>query len=166
MPKSAFPESHHSGNSRMLNWLLTNKLREFACALRNAHYSGQSIDSLQAAKSKMLEEVHRILTIALGEPPVSFDWNFRDKEKNYRSHKNQNPVEFYKKIVDYPLENTVSLINDPRNSLNQLYTVEYLGNVVGGRPVTYVNVSIDQLKKYAIKSIKDHRPGIKVLSDV
>lgn len=159
MPKSAFPESFHSGNSRMLNWLLTNKLREFACTLRNAHSSGQSIESIQAVKSKMLEEVYRILTIALGEPPVNFDWSFRDKEKNFKSFKNQSPLEFYKNVVDYPLENTVSLINDPRNGMNQLFTVEYLGNVVGGRPVTYVNVPIDQLKKYTIKSIKDNRPG-------
>ena len=158
MPKSAFPESYHSGNSRMLNWLLTNKLREFACTLRNAHVSGQSMDSIHAVKSKMLEEVNRILTISLGEPPIKFDWTFRDKEKKYKSYKDQSPVEFYKTIVDYPLENTVSLINDPRNEMNQLFTVEYLGNVVGGRPVTYINVPIEQLKKYTIKSIKDNRP--------
>lgn len=159
MPKGAFPESFHSGNSRMLNWLLTNKLREFACTLRNAHKSGKSIESMQAVKEIMLEEVHRILTISLGQPPINFDWNFRDKEKNYQNFKNQSPVEFYKKIVEFPLENTISLINDPRNEMGRLFTVEYLGNVVGGRPVTYVNVSIEELKKYTIKSIKDHRPG-------
>lgn len=142
----------------MLNWLLTNKLREFACTLRNAHVSGQSIESIQAVKSKMLEEVHRILTISLGEPPLKFDWAFKDKDKNYKAFKGQDAVEFYKKIVDFPLENTVSLVNDPRNEMNQLYTVEYLGNVVGGRPVTYINVPIEQLKKYTIKSIKDNAP--------
>lgn len=160
MPKDAFPESFHSGNSRMLNWLLTNKLREFACTLRNAHDSGKSIESMQAVKEIMLEEVHRILSISLGQPPVKFDWNFRDKDKNYQSFKNQNPIEFFKKIVHFPLENTVSLINDPRNEMGRLFTVEYLGNVVGGRPVTYVNVPIEELKKYTIKSIKEHRPGI------
>lgn len=158
MPKSAFPESYHSGNSRMLNWLLTNKLREFACTLRNAHVSGQSIESIQAAKSKMLEEVHRILTISLGEPPINFDWSFRDKEKTYKSFKDQTPLQFYKGIVDFPLGNTVSLINDPRNEMYKLYTVEYLGNVVGGRPISYINVPIEELKKYTIKSIKDNCP--------
>ena len=159
VPKSAFPESFHSGNSRMLNWLLTNKLREFACALRNAHSSGQSLESIRAAKTKMLEEIHRILTIALGEPPSKFDWAFRDKEKEFKVIKDQDPLSFYRQIVDYPLESTVSLINDPRNEYYRLYTVEYLGNIVGGRPVLYVNVPIDLLKKYAIKSIKDNRPG-------
>ena len=102
----------------------------------------------------MLEEVHRILTIALGEPPLKFDWTFRDKEKNYKSFKNQSPLEFYRDIVGYPLENTVSLINDPRNEMNQVYTVEYLGNVIGGRPVTYINVPIDQLKSIQLNLLK------------
>lgn len=159
MPKSAFPESQHSSNSRMLNWLLTNKLREFACTLRNAFEAGQSMESIQLAKGMMMEDVHRILTISLGEPPETFDWSFRDKDKTFKKFSNQTPLEFYKTVVEFPLENTVSLINDPRNELNRLYTVEYLGNVVGGRPVTYVNVSIDQLKKYTIKSIKDNRAG-------
>jgi bleomycin hydrolase len=163
MPKSAFPESFHSGNSRMLNWLLTNKLREFACTLRNAHSSGQSMETMHSVKDKMMEEVYRILSISLGEPPIKFDWSFRDKEKAFQSFRDQSPLEFYKEIVGFSLEDTVSLINDPRNEMNRLFTVEYLGNVVGGRPVTYVNVPIDQLKKYTIKSIKDHRPGIKRL---
>jgi bleomycin hydrolase len=111
----------------------------------------------------MMEEVYRILSISLGEPPIKFDWSFRDKEKAFQSFRDQSPLEFYKEIVGFSLEDTVSLINDPRNEMNRLFTVEYLGNVVGGRPVTYVNVPIDQLKKYTIKSIKDHRPGIKRL---
>ncbi len=159
MPKSAFPESFHSSNSRILNWLLTNKLREFACALRNAHSAGQSLEFIRAAKAKMLEEIHRIITIALGEPPSKFDWTFRDKDKEFKVVKDQNPISFYREIVDYPLEPTVSLINDPRNEYYRLYTVEHLGNIVGGRPVLYVNVPIDFLKKHAIKSIKDNRPS-------
>lgn len=36
---------------------------------------------------------------------------------------------------------------------NKLYTVEYLGNVVGGRPVLYCNVPMAELKKYAALTI-------------
>jgi len=32
-------------------------------------------------------------------------------------------------------KDSFSLINDPRNKYESLYTVERLGNVVGGRPV-------------------------------
>jgi hypothetical protein len=49
----------------------------------------------------------------------------------------------------------VSLINDPRNTYDQIYTVERLGNVVGGvRDVRYINLEIDELKEIAIKLIQ------------
>lgn len=35
----------------------------------------------------------------------------------------------------YPVPDSFSLINDPRNEYKKLYTVEKLGNVWGGRPV-------------------------------
>jgi bleomycin hydrolase len=160
MPKSAFPECYHSGNSRMLNWLLTCKLREFACALRKAFLDGQSLESIQMTKTKMLEEVHRILTIILGDPPATFDWSFRDKEKAHHSFSGLDPVGFYREMVGCSLAETVSLINDPRNEYYKLYTVEYLGNVAGGRAVAYINLPIEELKKYTIKSIQENQPGI------
>lgn len=48
------------------------------------------------------------------------------------------------------------MINDPRpeHGYKKLYTVQYLGNVVGGYPVRYINLSIEELKTYAIKSVK------------
>jgi bleomycin hydrolase len=44
--------------------------------------------------------------------------------------------------------NKVSLVHDPRNPYDSLYTVSRLGNVVGGDDILYVNVPIDVLKKY------------------
>lgn len=51
----------------------------------------------------------------------------------------------------------VCLVNDPRpqNPYCQLYTVEYLGNMAGGRKTLYNNQPIDVLKKLAATSIKD-----------
>jgi len=40
----------------------------------------------------------------------------------------------------------------------QLYTVDRLGNMVGGRPVTYLNVDIDVLKSYARKTLEAGNP--------
>tara|TARA_B100001094_G_C18102871_1_gene756749 strand:- start:879 stop:1412 length:534 start_codon:yes stop_codon:yes gene_type:complete len=40
--------------------------------------------------------------------------------------------------------------------MNTLYTVSYLGNVLEGQPITYLNVSIDEMKKYSIKSIQSN----------
>jgi len=51
-----------------------------------------------------------------------------------------------------------SLVNDPRNKYNQLLTVERLGNVVGGRPITYVNVDMATMKKATIKMLRAGLP--------
>ena len=40
----------------------------------------------------------------------------------------------------------------------QLYTVDRLGNMVGGRPTTYINLPIDVLKQYARSTIESGRP--------
>ena len=40
-------------------------------------------------------------------------------------------------------KDSFSLINDPRNKYESLYTVERLGNVVGGRPVQCASQPLD-----------------------
>lgn len=51
----------------------------------------------------------------------------------------------------------VCLVNDPRpqNPYGKLYSVEFLGNMVGGRSTLYNNQPIQLLKKAAAESIKD-----------
>ena len=38
--------------------------------------------------------------------------------------------------------------------INEHYTVSFLGNVVGGKDISYANVDIDIMKRAAVKSIK------------
>lgn len=60
--------------------------------------------------------------------------------------------------ANYDISKHVSLINDPRNSYNELYTVQRLGNVVGGEPVLYLNTEIKTLKDVAIALLKADCP--------
>ena len=55
--------------------------------------------------------------------------------------KNLTPITFYEKFgkPSFDVSSNISLINDPRNEYYKLYTVEYLGNVVGGKAVRYIN---------------------------
>lgn len=50
------------------------------------------------------------------------------------------------------------MVNDPRpqNPYNKLYTVQYLGNMTGGKRVLYINKPVDVLKQLAIKSITEN----------
>jgi bleomycin hydrolase len=156
VPKSVFPESAHSGNSRQMNWLITVKLREFARELRLMSSNGVPMEKIRIAKDRMLGEIYNILAVTMGEPPTRFDWNFRNKDKKFHSFKELTPLIFLNDHVPNIVSNSVSLVHDPRHAYGQLYTVERLGNVMGGQPVLYINLPIEELKRVALESLKDN----------
>ncbi|CAO3642380.1 unnamed protein product [Cunninghamella blakesleeana] len=158
VPKNVYPESFASSSSSRVNWTVTAKLREYALQLRKAVQDGVSINSIRLLKQEMLEDIHRILVIFLGEPPKSFDWETYDKDGKFIHHKNLTPLKFYGDFVNFNVTNTLSLINDPRNDYSKLYTVDRLGNVVGGDPVLYVNTDVDTLKELVVKTLKSGKP--------
>ena len=73
-----------------------------------------------------------------------------------KAKKGITPQEFYKKYVDLPLEDYVSVINAPTadKPYGRSYTVEMLGNVVGSRAVRYINVPMERLKELAIAQMQ------------
>lgn len=160
VPKQVMPETESSSASATMNDRLTQKLREYACRLRAAHRKGESREELEAQKSQMLGEVYRMLCIHLGEPPAEFPWQWRTKEKVFHRDGVLTPRQFYDKHVGIDLDAMVCLIHCPTEAtpLNTLYTVNYLGNVVGGRDTCYLNVNLDTMKRAAIAQIKDERP--------
>lgn len=158
VPKQVMPETFQSSRTVELNRLLNTKLREDAGALRKLHEQGKSNSDLEAAKDEMLEDVYRILVLSLGEPPKKFDFEYRDEEKKeFHRETGITPQEFFKKYVDMDLNDYVSIINAPTKDkpFNKTYTVQYLGTVVGGHKIKYLNVDMETLKKLAISQIKD-----------
>ncbi len=158
MPKSVMPESYQSSSSRMMNRFITRKLREFASTLRKMHIKGSSISTLKKTKESMLSTIYSMLCVCLGNPPDNFDWQVRDKKKKFIRFINLTPKDFYKKHVDVNLRDKVCLINAPMSNkkYNELYTVNYLGNVIDGEIIKYANVDINVMKKAAIKSIQNN----------
>jgi len=156
VPKTAMPESSNSSNSRDLNNYLNKKLRKDAVTLRNLVAAGKEAAAIQSAKEKMLEEVYNFLAISLGNPPETFDFEYRDEEKNYHLDQNLTPQSFYEKYVGVNLNDYVSIINAPTadKPYNQSYTVEMLGNVVDGKEVKYLNVDMTTFKKLAVAQLE------------
>ena len=66
------------------------------------------------------------------------------------------PQAFYQKYVDLKLDDYVSIINAPTadKPYGKSYTVEMLGNVVGSKPVRYLNVEMKRLKELAIAQMQ------------
>ncbi len=70
------------------------------------------------------------------------------------------PHEFYRRFVDVDLDRYVCLINSPKEEkpYHKRYTVKYLGNIVGGQPVTYLNVPIETMIDAAKQMLTDNHP--------
>ncbi|OFU70268.1 aminopeptidase [Streptococcus sp. HMSC10A01] len=156
VPKSVYPESISSGNSRELNQILNKLLRQDAQILRELVAAGANLAELQAKKEELLQEVFNFLAMNLGLPPRQFDFSYRDKDNNFHSESGLTPQAFFKKYVDLKLDDYVSIINAPTSDkpYGQSYTVEMLGNVVGSKPVRYLNVEMDRLKELAIAQMQ------------
>lgn len=160
VPKAFMPETESSSNTMRLNAILRQKLREGAKALRELSDTGASLDALRAKKQEILTVVHRILCIHLGTPPERFTWQWTDKDKQFHRDADLTPREFAATHVELPIDGYVCLVNDPRptSPYGRTYTVEYLGNVVGGQIVTYLNVEVDTMKEIARRTIEDGEP--------
>ncbi len=159
VPQSAMPESFQSSQSGMMNRFLTRKLREFAWTLREMNNKkGITVSDLRKEKEEMMSVIYSMLCVCLGNPPEKFDWQTRDKKNKFIRLTDISPVDFYKKHSGVNLKDKVCLIHAPMSNkkMNELYTVSFLGNVVGGQIIKYANVEINDIKKAAIKSIKNN----------
>ncbi len=157
IPKTFMPETANSNNSDPMNALLASKLREYAKVLRDMNESGASESELREKKSEFMEEFYRMLCINLGVPQETFDWEWRDKDGFFHRRGNITPVQFYNEYIGVALDDFVTLINTPNKPFNKIYTVQYVGNVVGGKDTRYLNVDLETLKKATIDMIKGNR---------
>ena len=156
VPKSVYPESVASSNSRELNQYLNKLLRQDAQILRDLIAGGADQAAVQAKKEELLQEIFNYLAMTLGLPPRQFDFAYRDKDDNYQSEKNITPQAFFEKYVGLKLSDYVSVINAPTadKPYGKSYTVEMLGNVVGAPSVRYINLPMDRFKELAIAQMK------------
>ena len=160
VPKSEMPETYQSGKSMTMNRMITRKLREYAKELRDSINKQKSEEEVYVLKNTMLSTIYKMLVIHLGEPPESFNWQVRDKKKGFHRFKNLTALSFFKEHVGIELNDLVCLINCPMSDkeYDKVYTVEFLGNVIEGDPIRYLNVDIDVLKTASVKSIKNNDP--------
>lgn len=113
---------------------------------------------VRAKISEQMGEIFTVVAICLGIPPTTFTWEYNDKSKAYKKMGPLTPVEFYQQHVKqcFDVDNKVCLMTDPRptNKYDEMYTVDCLGNVVGGRSVLYNNQPVELLMEMVAKSIK------------
>ena len=158
VPKEAMPDNYQATHTGAMNDLINAKLREDGLVLRKKLAAGESIESARAMKDEMLKEIYNILAICLGNPPTTFDFEYVDKDKKYHIEKNMDAHTFYDKYASGVLEDMVSLIDDPscEKEYNKLYAVTHSGSIAEGKPLTMLNLSIEDIKAAAIQQLQNN----------
>ncbi|MCW3785198.1 aminopeptidase C [Plebeiibacterium sediminum] len=157
VPKEAMEETYSSNNTSWLTKLLNRKLREQALELRDMKNDGKNNKQIHDRKVEMLGDVYRMLVLNLGEPPVNFEYRFKDKEGTVSENKEYTPQSFMKEVLgDIKLSDYVMLMNDPSRDYWKHYEIENYRNVEEGENWHYVNLPNEVIKQFCIESIKNN----------
>ena len=154
VPKAVMDETYQSSNSSEVNYLLNRKIRQFASVIPTYE------DDLISLKNLYLEDIYRILVDCYGSIPKVFDFEYTTKDKEYHIIKGLTPLKFYQDYSGIDLNDYISIINSPTKDkpFNKTYTVKYLGNVIEGSGVLYLNLDIDTFKEKVLAQLKDNTP--------
>lgn len=155
VPKAAMPETFNSEKTSEVSEVLARKLRKDGVSLRKLIAEGKTDKILETTKKGFLAEIYRILVYAFGEPPVNFDFEYRNDDKQYFNDRNITPKEFFEKYFEWDFADYVCLSNAPDHKLNELYELPSQGYIHTGLQVTFANTMIDSLKTATIAQLKD-----------
>ncbi len=153
VPTSAMPDTYQSEKTAMMSRLIRRKLREDGLKLRELSNSRMSEEAKNNIKIEMLSEIYRILVLSLGEPPVEFEWQFKDKDGKISELKKYTPKQYYDELVGIDLSEYVMFMNDPVKEYNKLYEVQYDRNLLEGGNWKYINLPNEKIKEFAKNSI-------------
>jgi bleomycin hydrolase len=179
VPLSAMPETRQSSSTSQINRLISTLLRRDAAELRQMYSQGAGVGELRSRKKEMLAEVYEMLVYAYGEPPTEFEFRYEVKpekdstaqgeddtgddaeEDNADEGKGSDVVEhhtpgsFYEKYLKPHMKEYVSICHNPAQEVDRLYELAGARNIMGSPDLQTLNLPIEKLKAYALKSLLD-----------
>jgi len=156
VPREIMPETNSSGNTSLMNALISRKLRADAVKLRNMHEQKKSLKKLRAEKTKMLAHVYKMLVLNLGRPPAEFQWRFEDTNSVVSKIRTYSPKSFYEEFVNVDLRQYVDIFNDPSKEYGKHYSINLTRNIRDGDDAHFANVKMKILKDVAVKAVLDN----------
>ncbi len=149
VPMIAMPETYASSNTNEMNKLLKKRLRKAAADIRQ---------TAEAAKHKKIhqgtmEDVYRILALALGEPPHSFTWQYEDEDEKLSKAKAFTPQEFRDNVVNHDLADYVYLLQNPTKDYYQTYSITLDRDMVEKPDISVLNIPGDVIKAQTLKAV-------------
>ncbi|MFH1719356.1 MAG: C1 family peptidase [Planctomycetota bacterium] len=158
VPQEIMPETNSSGNTALMNTLISRKLRSDAVKLRDMHQKGEAVEKLRAEKNQMLAGVYKMLVMNLGEPPSEFQWRFQDANDVVSERETYTPKGFYEKFVGVDLRQYVDIFNDPSKPYGKHYQISLTRNLYDGDDAHFANIEMQTLKTIAAKAVLADEP--------
>ena len=158
VPREIMPETNSSGNTSLMNALVSRKLRADAVKLRNMHKQKRSLRRIRTEKTKMLAQVYKMLVLNLGRPPAEFQWRFEDANSVVSKISTYSPKSFYKEFVGVDMRQYVDIFNDPSKEYEKHYSINLTRNVRDGDDAHFANVKMQILKDIAARAVLDDEP--------
>ena len=156
-PKANFVETAQSSETMGSSRLCNSALRKFAADAYHSYEKDKNIEKLYELKAEYNKKIFNILTSSFGVPPQKFDFEYVDKDDKYHIEKDLTPKAFFDKYIGEQIDEFVSIIHAPTKDkeYGKTYSIEYVGNVVGGKPVTHLNVEFDRIEELIINTLKE-----------
>lgn len=160
LPYSYNPDTVESLNYEKIEYLYIEKVKKDSLELIELKKKESNRELLRETKKRFLQENYILLCKILGEPLTQFDYEYKDKNGEYKRIESLTPIEFKNKFLTLQLENFVTIGNTPmyNKEYYKLYKKKYVGNIYNNSSVVYLNLPIDDLKELTIKQLKDNIP--------
>lgn len=155
VPKSAMPDSEIVKATMPMTRILSMKLRRSAKELRDAAAAGEDV---QALKEQQLADIYGILCRFLGQPPQTFDFEYRDTAGEYHCLRDQTPLQFMRDYCGLDWDNLIEVDFLPYTHMEfnkMYYRTDFPedGPQYDSRPC--LNMRIEDIKKVAVEMLKN-----------
>lgn len=103
-----------------------------------------------------MKDLYGFLCTNFGLPPKQVRFEYVTKDNQYQNLTFESPKAFFDQI-GINLHDYVSVIHSPTldKPYMKSYTIAYLGNVIGGKPIIHLNLPMTRLKELVIAQLSD-----------
>ena len=158
-PKNAMVETYQSSGTRESDVLINSMIRKFA-ADASKLYKEEKYDQIKEMKDELIQKSYNLLANCFGVPPKTFNLEYVDKDNKYHLVQNLTPKQFFDEFIGSEIDEYQSITNAPTKDKPYVktFTIKYLGNVIEGKKVVHLNLTMDRIKEIIINQLSNNEP--------
>lgn len=159
VPLSVMPNTAESLNYKKLWYVYKEKIKQDVICLLEYKNKENDKNKLEEMKLQFLQENYTFLSKILGEPPIQFDYEYKNTKQEKVLLNKITPLEF-SKYVTLDLQSYIIMGNELGwdREYNKRYDYCTNTNVYKKSNTKVLNVTSKELKSLAIKQLKDGIP--------